>query len=121
MNSRPVRVQRRRTKGWRMPPNTVIVTRPGIFGNPFTGADAGSAQAAVEQYRAWLMAPEQAGLLQLIRERLRGANLACYCRPGTPCHADVLLEIANGETPPEDKPAKEGEAKHAGHATRVGG
>lgn len=22
-------------------------------------------------------------------------NLACWCKPGAPCHADVLLEIAN--------------------------
>ena len=27
---------------------------------------------------------------------LRGKNLACWCKPGSPCHADVLLEIANG-------------------------
>jgi len=31
----PVRVQRKRTKGWRMPENTVSVTRPGRWGNPF--------------------------------------------------------------------------------------
>ena len=27
---------------------------------------------------------------------LRGRNLACWCKPGTPCHCDVWLEIANG-------------------------
>jgi hypothetical protein len=26
---------------------------------------------------------------------LRGKNLACWCKPGEPCHADVLLELAN--------------------------
>lgn len=26
---------------------------------------------------------------------LRGKNLACWCKPGAPCHADVLLELAN--------------------------
>lgn len=31
----PVRVQLRRTKGWRMPDNTVNVARPGKWGNPF--------------------------------------------------------------------------------------
>jgi len=30
-----------------------------------------------------------------IREALRGKNLGCWCKPGTPCHADVLLEVAN--------------------------
>jgi hypothetical protein len=28
---------------------------------------------------------------------LRGKNLACWCKPGEPCHADVLLELANSE------------------------
>ncbi|ULB10701.1 DUF4326 domain-containing protein [Cereibacter azotoformans] len=28
--------------------------------------------------------------------QLRGRDLACWCPPGSPCHADVLLEIANG-------------------------
>jgi hypothetical protein len=27
--------------------------------------------------------------------RLRGRDLACWCKPGAPCHADVLLAIAN--------------------------
>lgn len=25
---------------------------------------------------------------------LRGRNLACWCKPAAPCHADVLLELA---------------------------
>jgi hypothetical protein len=33
---------------------------------------------------------------ETIRRELRGKNLACWCVPGAPCHADVLLEIANG-------------------------
>lgn len=31
----PKRIQRRRTKGWRMPEGAVSVTRPGKYGNPF--------------------------------------------------------------------------------------
>jgi hypothetical protein len=27
--------------------------------------------------------------------QLRGKNLACWCKPGQPCHADILLELAN--------------------------
>ena len=30
-----------------------------------------------------------------IRTELAGYNLACWCKPGTPCHADVLVELAN--------------------------
>jgi hypothetical protein len=29
---------------------------------------------------------------------LRGKNLACWCKPGDPCHADVLLELANASS-----------------------
>jgi hypothetical protein len=32
-----------------------------------------------------------------IRRDLRGKNLACYCKLSEPCHADVLLAIANAE------------------------
>jgi hypothetical protein len=35
-------------------------------------------------------------LADIMRE-LRGKNLACWCKPGEPCHADVLLELANAE------------------------
>ena len=31
----PTRIQLRRTKGWRLPPNTVVVSRPSRWGNPF--------------------------------------------------------------------------------------
>ena len=87
----PIRVQRKRTKGWRMPPNTVSVTRPGKWGNPFTVAEYGR-EGAINKYREML---EGRGLLLLHRE-LRGKNLACYCRLDQPCHADVLIELANG-------------------------
>tara|TARA_R110000868_G_scaffold389993_1_gene659426 strand:+ start:2789 stop:3202 length:414 start_codon:yes stop_codon:yes gene_type:complete len=36
-------------------------------------------------------APSKADIV----EALRGKNLACWCAPDAPCHADVLLEIAN--------------------------
>lgn len=31
-----------------------------------------------------------------VRRDLAGRDLMCWCAPGGPCHADVLLEIANG-------------------------
>lgn len=34
-----------------------------------------------------------------IRAALRGKNLGCWCKAGAPCHADVLLEIANADAP----------------------
>lgn len=97
-SERPKRIQRKRTKGWRMPPNTVSVTRPGPFGNPFVVGqlseygDVPDAETAVAFYRSWI----DKGLQRIrIVQELRGKNLACFCPIGSPCHADVLLEIAN--------------------------
>lgn len=36
--------------------------------------------------------------MKLALPELRGKNLACWCRSGEPCHADVLLELANRPT-----------------------
>jgi hypothetical protein len=81
-----------------MPPNTRSVARPSRFGNyQSTVESAGSNAAAVELFRAWALAPEQAAYRAMVRQELRGRNLACWCAAGKPCHADVLLEIANGD------------------------
>lgn len=42
------------------------------------------------------VAAPKAPTLADIRRELRGKNLACWCKPGSPCHADVLIELANG-------------------------
>jgi Domain of unknown function (DUF4326) len=100
---KPQRIQLKRTKGWRMPANTVKVTRPGPFGNPFKVGMLGVTcnADAVEKFRKML---ERADLNDgmyfhftplRIGAYLRGKNLACWCKLGDPCHADVLLEIAN--------------------------
>jgi Domain of unknown function (DUF4326) len=111
---RPVRVQLKRTKGWRMPPNTVVVARPTKWGNPFDwrdvvdayGCDGFSAKVtAAAIYRDWLTMREpdrfhpdlrgnRVAILASLSD-LHGKNLACWCPPGQPCHADVLLELAN--------------------------
>ena len=89
----PVRVQRRRTKGWRMPKGTVFVGHGSRFGNPYIVVD--SREEAVAAFRDHLeRTPE---LVERVKTDLRGKNLACWCPPGTACHADVLLEIANSE------------------------
>ncbi|MEQ1771595.1 MAG: DUF4326 domain-containing protein [Devosia sp.] len=87
------------------------VTRPGRWGNPFTIADIAkrydldpdAAQTkAVELCGAWLrgtldpeLSPGPPPGRDAIRTELAGHNLACWCRPGTACHADVLIELAN--------------------------
>jgi hypothetical protein len=95
----PTRVQLRRTKGWRMPPNTVKVDRTTRWGNHYRPGGpvwrtkgigkVRDAAEAVDLFRR-LQAPHMTDIAQL-----RGKNLACWCRPGEPCHADVLLELAN--------------------------
>ena len=82
----PVRVQLKRAKGWRMPPVTVSVTRPGKWGNPFVVGEF-TAETAVEAFRTWIEGEDLTPL--------RGKNLACWCKLGAACHADVLLELAN--------------------------
>jgi len=96
-------------KGWRMPENCVCVTRPGVFGNPFTWSDvqydrvaSGMRSGVVAMFREWLKDGQHGhedrrmNVLERLHE-LRGKDLACYCRPESPCHADVLLELANVE------------------------
>ena len=85
----PVRIQRKRTKGWKMPPNTVYVGRGSRYGNPFLASRIGH-EEAVHRYRQ-----EVAPYLDV--GPLRRANLACWCPLDQPCHADVLLELANAQ------------------------
>lgn len=93
----PKRIQRKRTKGWKMPPNTVYVGRPTKFGNPFlvgSNEKDWSPEEAVAMYRQFLKhGGTYAGIDAVMA--LRGKNLACWCPLDQPCHADVLLEIAN--------------------------
>ena len=95
----PKRIQRKRTEGWRMPKNTVYVGRPSKWGNPFKAGSQGVAdnKTAVALFCDMLKygIPEQYPLDEEIQKELRGKNLSCWCKEGTPCHADILLRIAN--------------------------
>lgn len=108
----PTRIQRRRTRGWRMPSGAVYVGRGSRWGNPYRVVRVGGGyvvegpgwcsahesrveahQVAVDRYRVW--AVHQSGFVDQARARLAGCDLACWCAPGVPCHADVLLVVAN--------------------------
>lgn len=151
--SAPQRIQRKRTKGWRMPEGAVYVGRPTKWGNLFQVGDrTGLARVpaihhpdqpweyegrisadgmrhdyhhpggevtevhvrymtrdeVIECFRALVrgggwpldsmngwsrMYPS----VEEIRAELAGKDLVCWCYPTHPCHADVLLEIANGD------------------------
>ena len=101
---KPHRIQLRRTKGWRLPPNTVVVSSPSQWGNIVkVGSPAAPDRAAAAAwYRkmitAWNPTPDELA-------ELRGKNLACWCPLNEPCHADVLLEIANGVTARPNDPS----------------
>ena len=98
---KPKRIQLQRTKGWRMPANTVKVDRTTRWGNPFTLEACGTREAAVARYGEWLngavVAPANETPLTPaeIRLALRGKNLACWCPLDGPCHSNTLLKIAN--------------------------
>ena len=77
-----------------MPADTVSVARPTRLGNPFPIAEHGR-EKAIEMFGAWIQTPEQKPLLDEARLKLRGKNLACWCRPGELCHADELLRLVN--------------------------
>ena len=95
------RIQLRRSKGWKLPPDTLNVDRTTRWGNPFTVAEYGSVAAAVACYEAWLRgevdAPDGRPRPdpQQVREALGGRRLACWCALDGPCHADLLLTLAN--------------------------
>lgn len=102
----------------------INVARPSKWGNPWRvkvrgsfhdGADAWAgawdqeinypyhrtkeeaARRAVDCYEAALL---EGRLLRFSAEdvsSLRGSNLACWCALDLPCHADVLLRLANPE------------------------
>jgi hypothetical protein len=105
----PTRIQLSRKKGWRKPAGAVVVSRPTRYGNPYDWRIHGQ-QEAVNLYRQWVTGPHA----QPIRcgtvsyrppapatlAAITGRDLACWCPLDQPCHADVLLELANDEAAP---------------------
>lgn len=71
----------------------VYVGRPTKWGNPFKIGVDGDREQVVAKYRRWLK--QQPELVRAARRELAGKDLVCWCAPEA-CHADVLLEIANG-------------------------
>ena len=94
----PIRIQRKRTPGWKAPENTINVTRPGQYGNPFKigGLGVPDAEHAVRFFENWLHT-SPAGMLvaRKAKNELKGKNLMCFCALDQHCHADILLKISN--------------------------
>jgi hypothetical protein len=117
----PRRFQRSRAPGWRAPDGAVFVGRGTEWGNPATVSDrqrggiywvrtgpddprptrltdrADAHALAVAHYRERLQ--QNPDFVTRIRRMLRGRDLMCWCSvPDDPCHADVLLCVANDMT-----------------------
>jgi hypothetical protein len=111
----PQRIQRKRTKGWRMPEGAVYVGHPTKWGNPYRWDEypatvlwddepthvpaATRRRYSVVDFKSAL-AYGIGGLpgypsVEQVRAELAGRDLACWCPLDQPCHADVLLEVAN--------------------------
>lgn len=114
----PERIQLQRTAGWRKPEGAVVVSRPSRWGNPYiagktawAGWYVADADEAVKMFRRdlahalkgvrtpsflsyfqtrWKTADD---LRDDLYDSLRGRDLACWCKPDAPCHADVLLNV----------------------------
>lgn len=119
--SAPRRIQLRREKGWRKPEGAVVVARPTKWGNPWsvtyhdgawwlTGPFSGlvpsfatealALGSAVAHFGQYVMPHGYRDLrptwtLDDVDAELRAKVLACWCPLNQPCHADVLLELAN--------------------------
>jgi hypothetical protein len=114
---RPRRIQRQRTKGWRMPEGAVYVGRRSRWGNMWRvhkmrrtwldefarrttysvvnlerGTSLGTF-ASEERARYWAVVGFRRDFDGDVTP-LRGKDLACWCPLDQPCHADVLLELA---------------------------
>lgn len=102
--TRPKRIQRRRSKGWSAPKRAVYVGRGSRYGNLYKIGDPhpdkpgnppmDRGDVVALYWLRWSQASEE-GLAQL-RLELGDRDLMCWCREDQACHADVLLELANG-------------------------
>ena len=97
----PQRHQRKRTKGYRLPDGVVCVTRPGKWGNPFSDSHTFRLYLQLALLDGFNPKIKYNPAFERIRwiadnlEQLRGKDLACFCKVGESCHADVLIEFAN--------------------------
>lgn len=115
---KPLRMRLSRRKGFDLQAQSrsingldaVNCARPHLFGNPFIanpnmkpGRRQGptyffveTIEEAVETFREFMTCEgASADAFRAALPELRGKNLACWCKLGDPCHADVLLELAN--------------------------
>lgn len=97
----PKLITRKRTKGFKLPPNTLCITRPGKWGNPFDTA---------AEFKIWLFNERRLGTTVRVIDYIRLTRkfdwmrehildlcqydyIACWCKEEDRdrCHGSVLL------------------------------
>ncbi len=76
------------------PKGAVYVGRPSKWGNPFIIGKHGTREQVILKYASHIDTMVSEALVDI--SELRGKDLVCWCTP-LPCHADILLELANPE------------------------
>jgi hypothetical protein len=77
------------------------VAKPAKWANHYAWWARGGYAAAAEMFRDYIM--RRPRLIEAAKRELRGKNLACWCPLNKPCHADVLLALANPSNATTDK------------------
>lgn len=114
---KPVRIQLSRRRGFNLQDHSkevnglpaLKVDRSTKWGNPFVVGKFGTRAECVDFFRLMLGGyicltrcnpkdqVDYRKMVQRNRKQLLGKNLACWCPLSAPCHADVLLELANAD------------------------
>ncbi|HUR40865.1 MAG TPA: DUF4326 domain-containing protein [Verrucomicrobiae bacterium] len=95
---KPKRIKVRRAAGWKLPKTASYVGRPTVWGNPWKVGQMRPHETVVAYEMALMNGSLKDKTGRPLKERLdelRGRDLACWCDPDAPCHADVLLRHAN--------------------------
>jgi len=118
-----MRVQRSRRLGYKMPKEVIYVGRGTKWGNPFKLENGNILEQTKDGWKAFKLGNENTveDVIALFRDlvidinshkvnhetrekfqymyynlqNLKGKRLACWCCIESPCHADVLIELAN--------------------------
>jgi Domain of unknown function (DUF4326) len=108
--NKPIRYQRSRKEGSRLPAGVLCVTRTGTKGNPY--GRWGNPFDSAEEFEKVLKLiiankfnPDHSSIPEdkIIQMRniagnlreIQGRDLACWCPFEKQCHADVLIDLAN--------------------------
>ena len=89
-----IRVQRKRTDGWKKPEGAIYIGYRTKYGNPYKWKElSGGKKEAQELFKKWLPTAIKNGEIDV--EPLRDKTIMCFCSPTDPCHGDVIIDYLN--------------------------